>query len=326
MLFDKGARIAACMKTATMVVMATPFSVLCTPTRPAQKPIAKPNVRPAVAQAVRPLEHSPAKVVLEPARDLPIWPKITQFWSKSAMGSSSYSRYASEPMADFASKHEQFRPGKEIVSRFLAELQAIEPPVDCAVQACVALTFDDGPNVHTAALLDTLATHKAKATFFMLGSQAVKYPDTVRRVVKEGHEVGNHSWGHANFGPMQQDQIAADIAHAQQAFRDLGVSPRLMRPPYGIKTPAVHHATDMSLAYWNVDPKDWEAKDPHALAQTVIASAKSGGIVVLHDIKPITVAAAAEFVPALKQRFQLVTVSQLMSLTSSSPKSEIFGR
>jgi peptidoglycan-N-acetylglucosamine deacetylase len=271
MFFDKGARIAACMKTATMVVMATPFSVLCTPTRPAQKPVAKPSVRPAVAQAVRPLEHSPAKVVL-------------------------------------------------------AELQAIEPAVDCAVQACLALTFDDGPNVHTAALLDTLAAHEAKATFFMLGSQAVRHPDVVRRVAKDGHEIGNHSWGHANFEHMPQDHIAADIAHAQQVFKDLGVSPQLMRPPYGIKSPAIHQATDMSLTYWNIDPKDWDAKDPRALAHTVITTAKSGGIVVLHDIKPVTVAAAAEFVATLKQYYRLVTVSQLMSRTPTSPKADIFGR
>lgn len=208
----------------------------------------------------------------------------------------------------------------------LAELKTIEPPVDCAVQSCLALTFDDGPGAHTAALLDILSAHQAKATFFMLGSQAAKHPDIVRRVVRERHEVGNHSWGHANFGSMQQAHIAADIAHAQQVFKDLGVTPRLMRPPYGIHSPAVQQATEMSLAYWNIDPKDWDAKDPHALAQTVIASAKPGGIVVMHDIKPVTVTAAAEFVATLKHHYQLVTVSQLMELSPQSPKADLYGR
>ncbi|HTE57852.1 MAG TPA: polysaccharide deacetylase family protein [Verrucomicrobiae bacterium] len=207
-----------------------------------------------------------------------------------------------------------------------AELSPPKPALDCAVRACLALTFDDGPGEHTAALLDTLAAHQASATFFMLGSQAVKYPNVVRRVAHEGHEIGNHSWGHANFGPMQQVHIAADIAHAQQSFKDLGVTPRLMRPPYGIHTPAVQQATEMSLAYWNIDPKDWDAKDPHALAQAVIALAKPGGIVVMHDIKSVTVAAATEFVATLKQHYQLVTVSQLMGLSLQSPKADIFGR
>lgn len=215
----------------------------------------------------------------------------------------------------------EHQPAKVVIS----ELETIKP-IDCAVQPCLALTFDDGPNEQTPALLQTLAAQDVKATFFMLGSQAVKHPDIVRWVVREGHEIGNHSWGHANFGSMQQSQIAADIAHAQQAFKDLGVTPHLMRPPYGVRTPAVHAATDMSLALWNIDPKDWSAKDPHALAQTVIASAKPGGIVVLHDIKPITVAAAAEFVPTLKQHYYLVTVSQLMGPAIGSPRAEIFGR
>lgn len=82
----------------------------------------------------------------------------------------------------------------------------------------------------------------------------------------------------------------------------------------------------MTLVYWNIDPMDWDAKDPAQLAAKVVAGAKPGGIVVLHDIKPVTVAAAAQFIAALKPHYRFVTVSTLMGLAPDSPKTEIFGR
>ena len=200
--------------------------------------------------------------------------------------------------------------------------------VDCAVEPCLALTFDDGPDIRTTPhLLDTLAAYQVKATFFMLGSQVAKYPDLARRVERAGHEVGNHSWGHGDFSKLQPVQMVEDISHTQATFVSSGLSqPRLFRPPYGVHTPAVQHTVPMTLVYWNIDPQDWNAKDPAQLAAAVVASAKPGGIIVLHDIKPVTVAAAAQFLAALKPHYNLVTVSTLMGLTPDSPKSEIFSR
>jgi len=201
-------------------------------------------------------------------------------------------------------------------------------PPNCDIEPCLALTFDDGPYTGTTMqLVNTLDAHHARATFFMLGSQVIKHPEIARAVQAEGHEIGNHSWGHGNFTKMQPVQMIEDFTHAQKAFQDAGVTaPRLFRPPYGARNAIVLSAIPITFAYWNIDPKDWGVKDPAHLADVVVASAKPGGIMVLHDIKPQTIAAAASFVPRLQQHYRLVTVSELMNLAPDSPKSEIFGR
>lgn len=210
----------------------------------------------------------------------------------------------------------------------LPMLEPLVSSVDCSIEPCLALTFDDGPDSRTTPqLLDTLALHGTTATFFMLGSQVTKHPDLARRVEQAGHEVGNHSWHHANFTKYQPLQMLEDISRAQKAFADAGMeAPTLFRPPFGARNAAVYDTVPLSLAYWNVDPKDWNALDSAHLADVVVASAKPGGIVVMHDIKPVTVAAAATFIPRLKQHYRLVTVSQLMDRDTDAPKTEIFGR
>src|SRR5436309_12611810 len=76
----------------------------------------------------------------------------------------------------------------------------------------IALTFDDGPSAKlTPKLLDLLAAHQIKATFFLIGENAAQYPDIVAREVKEGHEVANHSWSHPNFGKMSDDGIRSQV-------------------------------------------------------------------------------------------------------------------
>ncbi len=88
----------------------------------------------------------------------------------------------------------------------------------------------------------------------------------------------------------------------------------------------VRQAIPVSLALWNIDPKDWRAPDPAHLAATVVASAKPGGVIVMHDTKPITADAAPIFLRELKQKYHLVTISDLLALTPETPKTEFYGR
>jgi len=189
----------------------------------------------------------------------------------------------------------------------------------------MALTFDDGPDPRlTPKLLDILAEHQVKATFFVLGSQVAKYPELARRIEMEGHEIGNHSWAHQDFTKMKPAHMLQDIDQTQDAFRAAGVAPAtLFRPPYGASNDKVHRAVPLKFVLWNIDPEDWQSHKPADLTAHIVAFAKPQGIVVLHDIKPSTVTAAPEFIAKLKKKYHLVTASRLPGQKTAPHTTEI---
>jgi peptidoglycan/xylan/chitin deacetylase (PgdA/CDA1 family) len=233
-----------------------------------------------------------------------------------------------KPMVTLAAAHTEEVDLLPAVKPETLPLPEPVPPLDCAVEACLALTFDDGPHAQTTPqLLDVLAAERVQATFFMLGSQAAKHPELVKRVAEEGHEIGNHSWMHGNYTKMTPPQMMEDFMHTQQVLAAAGADEvHLFRPPYGARNDAVRQTLPVSLAIWNIDPEDWRAANPTQLAAKIITSAKPGGVVVLHDIKPITVAAAPQFIKELKNQYRLVTFSQLLNLAPETPKGEFTGR
>ena len=127
----------------------------------------------------------------------------------------------------------------------------------------VALTFDDGPGPDTAAVLEILARHRVRATFFMVGSMAATYPATVRQVVAAGHEVENHSWAHANFGRRDGATQRADLRRTSDLLARLsGRRPCFFRPPYGSMNSATVPAAAaerLTTTMWDVDTLDWAA-------------------------------------------------------------------
>src|SRR5258708_1415904 len=105
-----------------------------------------------------------------------------------------------------------------------------------AGQRRVVITFDDGPSETTPYVLDILAEHGAKATFFLVGMNIARLPEIARRVISEGHEIGNHTWSHANFYKCAPWQVRSEIERCQKQIEDtLGISPRWFRPPYGCR-------------------------------------------------------------------------------------------
>src|SRR5207248_235333 len=98
----------------------------------------------------------------------------------------------------------------------------------------IALTFDDGPHkCFTPQLLDAAAAVGAKLTFFVLGQRAAQNRDVVKRILDDGHEIGNHGWSHSNFRKISDPKIRSELEKTDLILRECGVYPRAMRPPYG---------------------------------------------------------------------------------------------
>lgn len=190
------------------------------------------------------------------------------------------------------------------------------PRVDCRVKRCVALTFDDGPSVHTRTLLRTLRQRNARATFFVLGHRARRDPATVRTAFADGHQIGTHTWDHPDLRRLPFGAVDRQIGGSQrEVWRITGKRPRVFRPPYGATGVNVVRSTrkrGLPQVMWDVDPRDWEHRDSRRIAHHVVTHARRNSIVLLHDIHPTTVRAVPEMIRRLRGRgFVLVTVSEV---------------
>ena len=157
----------------------------------------------------------------------------------------------------------------------------------------MALTFDDGPNdPHTMHLLDVLAKHNAKATFFLIGKYVRKRPDIARAILAAGHEIGNHTESHPNLILVSAARLRQELADCGKALEDaLGSKVTLFRPPFGGRRPSVlRTARGMGLkpVMWSVTGYDWSAKSSDQIVEKVTRQVDSrpkaqGEIVLLHD-------------------------------------------
>jgi peptidoglycan/xylan/chitin deacetylase (PgdA/CDA1 family) len=149
-----------------------------------------------------------------------------------------------------------------------------------------ALTFDDGPHpASTPRVLDLLARHNAKATFFVLGQHAARHPDLLKRIAGAGHAIANHSFDHARFPELGHRGRFAQIKACEHAIAPFGR--KLFRPPRGLQS--VSSRVDaLLLGYqvvtWNVAARDWEHRDPAWTLDRLESDVKPGGIVLLHDV------------------------------------------
>ncbi|MFB8175394.1 polysaccharide deacetylase family protein [Streptomyces sp. NPDC055966] len=197
--------------------------------------------------------------------------------------------------------------------------------VDCREAKCIALTFDAGPSENSARLLDILKEKKVPATFFLLGKNHIeKYPQLVRRMAAEGHEVASHTWDHRILTEISDAQIRDELKRPNDAIeRLIGRRPTLMRPPQGRTDSDVHKITkEMGMAevLWSVTAKDYMTNDSALITKRVLEQSSRDGIILLHDIYPGTVPAVPGVVDALKERgYVFVTVPQLLAPGRAEP-------
>ncbi|AZM56259.1 deacetylase [Streptomyces sp. WAC 01529] len=197
--------------------------------------------------------------------------------------------------------------------------------VDCRAAKCVALTFDAGPSENTPRLLKILKDEKVPATFFTLGRNHIeKYPELVRQMDAEGHEVASHTWSHKILTKIGPEEARRELERPNEAIEKLiGKKPTLMRPPQGRTDADVNKLSKelgLSEVLWTVTAKDYTTNDSRLIEKRVIDQTKRDGIILLHDIYKGTVPAVPGVIAELKKRgYVFVTVSQLLAPGKAEP-------
>lgn len=203
----------------------------------------------------------------------------------------------------------------------------------------LALTYDDGPNdPHTLSLLDVLARHNVRATFFLIGCYVQQRPDIAREVAKAGHVIGNHTFNHPLLTFKSTDELRTQLAGCEQALTDaVGEHSKLFRPPFGARRPAVLRvARRMGLEpiMWNVTGYDWNAPSVEHIERKVTSRVRGGDVILLHDgghrafgaDRSYTVAATDRLISRYKsQGFEFVTIPEMRKTVVGRQSSVVSG-
>jgi peptidoglycan/xylan/chitin deacetylase (PgdA/CDA1 family) len=189
----------------------------------------------------------------------------------------------------------------------------------------IAMTFDDGPHpILTPRLLDMLKARGIRATFFLIGQNAAEYPDIVRRIAAEGHEIGNHTWNHPQLTKLSPSALREEIERTSSTIAEIIGKPLVvMRPPYGATSlyqPLDEPRIRMKVILWSVDPLDWKYRNSARVESQILAGAQPGAIILSHDIHATTVAAMPDVFDSLLARgYKFVTVSELIAMDKPAP-------
>ncbi len=182
-------------------------------------------------------------------------------------------------------------------------------------EKAIALTFDDGPSDYTQQLLDGLELYEAKATFFVIGSQAEKNPQIVKRAYENGHLIGNHTYSHIDFYESSLEDIEADIEKGALVIENItGESPLFLRAPYGNVNPLQLKQLDCFFVHWSDSTFDWLKEDEEYIYKRIMKKAEDGAIILMHDTREVTVRAVLRAIPELQEQgYELVRVDELLS-------------
>jgi peptidoglycan/xylan/chitin deacetylase (PgdA/CDA1 family) len=194
----------------------------------------------------------------------------------------------------------------------------------------LALTFDDGPNdPHTLRLLDVLAEHGTKATFFLIGRYVKQRPELARAIAEAGHAIGNHTFSHPNLIFSSLGRLRRELQQCQQAIFDAtGTRPEWFRPPFGGRRPItlrVARGLNLEPVMWNVTGWDWKAKSSHYVERRISRKIRGGDVILLHDgshaafgaDRSQTVLASAQIIARYQaEGYQFVTVPEMMTGTT----------
>jgi peptidoglycan/xylan/chitin deacetylase (PgdA/CDA1 family) len=198
----------------------------------------------------------------------------------------------------------------------------------------IALTFDDGPGALTGRILDELRAGGAHGTFFVIGRQLHGHEEVLRRILAEGHDLGDHTWAHASLLGLTEQQRREQLELPLEALVDAtGERPHLFRPPYGAtsrKIAAMARRLGLLTIYWSVDCQDYDHATPKRLTRCVLDHAEPGAIVLMHDAggdRTTTADALPAILKGLEARgLEPVTVSELLAHSPPESSGLVLGR
>ena len=179
----------------------------------------------------------------------------------------------------------------------------------------IALTFDDGPSAAwTPALLDGLKERGVKATFFLIGENADKNPEIVKRMAEEGHLIGNHTYHHVELTKVSENEARLELADTSAVIdRITGKEPEYMRPPFGAWQRKLEQEIQMLPVLWTIDPLDWTTENQDEIVNKVVTEAEENDIILLHDCYKSSIEAGLRIVDILQEEgFMFVTVDELL--------------
>lgn len=179
----------------------------------------------------------------------------------------------------------------------------------------IALTFDDGPHpVWTEKLLDGLKARGIRATFFVIGQSAEKYPELVERMVDEGNQVGNHTYSHVQLTACDESNALEEISKTQEIiYQAAGIDAHYIRPPFGSWNEKLQKETSLEAVLWDVDPYDWKVQNTDAVVQSILKQTEDGSIILLHDVYETSVEAALKAADIFLERgYRFCTVDEIM--------------
>ncbi len=189
--------------------------------------------------------------------------------------------------------------------------------VDRTKKVC-SISFDAAwGNEQTDTLLKILDKYNVKTTFFLVGSWVEKYPDSVKKIAKKGHDVGNHSDKHDHLTQMSESTIVEDVKSCNEKIKKLtGKSPTLFRPPYGDYNNSVVSSVmglDMYCVQWNIDSLDWKDPSVDRIVQNCVNKLVPGSIILLHNGATNTPEALPKIIEAIQaEGYEIVPISKIL--------------
>lgn len=188
-------------------------------------------------------------------------------------------------------------------------------------QNVVALTFDDGPTEITPEILNLLEKYNQKATFFCIGKQIEKYPETAKNIVEQGHVIANHTYSHTNkMGFLSKKEVHKEIRSAQNIIHQtIGQIPNLFRPPFGVTNPNIARACKenrVEVIGWNVRSLDTVIASEDKILSRILDRLQKGSIILLHDNTSTKTLKVLERLLIImeKKQIQSITVDELLNI------------
>ena len=186
----------------------------------------------------------------------------------------------------------------------------------------IALTFDDGPHQsYTQEILEILKQYGVRATFFIIGENAERFPDRIRQIADGGHELGNHTYTHAAVNKLSKEALCKELEDTSRVLEQItGQRPRVFRPPFGAYNDGCVeqiNALGYRCVLWSRDSRDWELPPVERIVSHMEAQVRAGDILLFHDFNrenSPTPKALRQLIPYfLEEGYRFVTVSELFS-------------